>query len=75
MINVHLVGNYSIIIQSVSIGQYLFCVAPQRTTAIFLGLELKRLKKGNHPRKKRKGFYVARKENNGEMRGLQTMLL
>lgn len=51
MINVHLVGNYSIIIQSVSIGQYLFCVAPQRTTAIFLGLELKRLKKENQKRK------------------------
>lgn len=54
---------------------------PSKNHSYFSGLrtekvkERKSEKKGNHPRKKRKGFYVARKENNGEMRGLQTMLV
>lgn len=56
MINVHLVSNYNITFQSVSIGQYLFCMASQRTTVICLSLELKRFKKGHQPGDKEEGF-------------------
>lgn len=50
MINVHLITNYNITLQSVTIGQFLFCMASQRTTAICLGLEFKKHKKGNQAR-------------------------